>query len=71
MTRENRKACMDITTRNPQMNDELEPALDSCAGHLEIAIYMASEIEQALEDICRGSTRQPGRDAALRDEATH
>lgn len=53
------------------MNDELEPALDSCAGHLEIAIYMASEIEQALEDICRGSTRQPGRDAALRDEATH
>ena len=31
----------------------IEPVLDSVAGNIEIAIFMATEIEDALKDIYR------------------
>jgi hypothetical protein len=34
------------------METVIEPALDSVAGNIEIAIYMTTEIEDALADIC-------------------
>jgi hypothetical protein len=34
------------------METVIEPVLDSFAGNIEIAIYMATEIEDALTDIC-------------------
>ena len=32
------------------METIIEPVLDSVAGNIEIAIYMATEIEDALKD---------------------
>jgi hypothetical protein len=46
------------------MQNVLEPALDSCAGNIEIALYMAQEIETELETLCR-------RRHALRDAAAN
>ena len=37
------------------METIIEPALDSVAGNIEIAIYMATEIEDALNDICNNT----------------
>lgn len=34
------------------MEPLIEPELDSVAGNIEIAIYMTTEIEDALADIC-------------------
>ncbi|MEA1890520.1 MAG: hypothetical protein U9N50_12175 [Pseudomonadota bacterium] len=34
------------------METPIEPVLDSFAGNIEIAIYMANEIEDELKDIC-------------------
>ncbi len=34
------------------METVIEPTLDSVAGNIEIAIYMTTEIEDALADIC-------------------
>ncbi len=45
------------------MQNVLEPALDSCAGNIEIALYMAQEIETELETLCR--RRHAVRDAAM------
>ncbi len=34
------------------METIIDPSLDSFAGNIEIAIYMVTEIEDALTDIC-------------------
>ena len=40
------------------METIIEPALDSVAGNIEIAIYMATEIEDALTDICSNKEKR-------------
>lgn len=40
------------------MDTIIEPVLDSVAGNIEIAIYMATEIEDALADIYRNSDQR-------------
>ncbi len=40
------------------METVLEPALDSIAGNIEIAIYMATELEHALADITDNSGKR-------------
>jgi hypothetical protein len=37
------------------METVIEPVLDSFAGNIEIAIYMANELEDALTDICKNT----------------
>lgn len=49
------------------MSNTLEPALDSCAGNIEIALYMANEIESELESLCRRRHDQR-RTAVLRQQ---
>jgi hypothetical protein len=39
------------------MESIIEPVLDSFAGNIEIAIYMATEIEDALADICNNAEK--------------
>ena len=39
------------------MESVIEPVLDSVAGNIEIAIYMATEIEDALTDIYRNNDK--------------
>lgn len=36
----------------------IEPVLDSFAGNIEIAIYMTTEIEDALADICQNADKR-------------
>ena len=40
------------------METIIEPVLDSVAGNIEIAIYMAAEIEDALTDIYRNNDQR-------------
>ncbi len=40
------------------METVIEPVLDSFAGNIEIAIYMATEIEDALTDICSNNKKR-------------
>ncbi|MFW2439787.1 MAG: hypothetical protein ACN4GR_10485 [Arenicellales bacterium] len=40
------------------METVIEPVLDSFAGNIEIAIYMATEIEDALADICDNNEKR-------------
>jgi hypothetical protein len=40
------------------METIIEPALDSFAGNIEIAIYMTTEIEDALADICNNNEKR-------------
>jgi len=40
------------------MEATIEPALDSFAGNIEIAIYMTTEIEDALADICNNNEKR-------------
>ena len=40
------------------METIIEPVLDSFAGNIEIAIYMATEIEDALADICQNTEQR-------------
>ena len=40
------------------METIIEPALDSFAGNIEIAIYMVEELEDALNDICNKSDKR-------------
>jgi len=40
------------------MESVIEPVLDSVAGNIEIAIYMASEIEDALTDIYQNNEKR-------------
>lgn len=42
------------------MESAIEPALDSFAGNIEIAIYIASEIEYALTEIYRKTDKRAG-----------
>ena len=39
------------------MESVIEPVLDSDAGNIEIAIFMATEIEDALTNIYRNNDR--------------
>ena len=40
------------------METIIEPVLDSVAGNIEIAIYMATELEDALTDIYSNSEKR-------------
>ncbi len=40
------------------METVIEPVLDSFAGNIEIAIYMATEIEDELTDICSNNEKR-------------
>jgi len=40
------------------METILEPELDSVAGNIEIAIYMATELEDALADITHNTDKR-------------
>ena len=40
------------------METIIEPVLDSFAGNIEIAIYMTTEIEDALADICNKNEKR-------------
>ena len=40
------------------METIIEPVLDSVAGNIEIAIFMATEIEDALKDIYRNNDQR-------------
>jgi hypothetical protein len=40
------------------METIIEPVLDSFAGNIEIAIYMTTEIEVALADICNNNEKR-------------
>ena len=44
--------------RKSRMDTIIEPVLDSFAGNIEIAIYMATEIEDALTDICQNTEQR-------------
>ncbi len=54
------------------METVIESYLDSFAGNIEIAIYMAAEIEDALSDICnRNDSRINERLQQLRTASKH
>jgi hypothetical protein len=40
------------------MESVIEPVLDSVAGNIEIAIYMATEIEDALTELCSNTEQR-------------
>ena len=40
------------------MKSVIEPVLDSVTGNIEIAIYMAAEIENALTDITQNNEKR-------------
>jgi hypothetical protein len=42
------------------MESAIEPALDSFAGNIEIAIYMANELENALYEIYQKTNKRTG-----------
>lgn len=52
------------------METILEPALDSIAGNIEIAIYMATELENALADITHNNDKRI-REKLIRLHANH
>jgi hypothetical protein len=43
------------------MESAIEPALDSFAGNIEIAIYMANELENALYEIYQKTNKCIGK----------